>query len=120
MVKSPVTLKVPLELLGAVAIPIVMLVGITQTYFSVETPRKGLAREFEPEQSKVLESKGGSQRSLQEPSASNAINRPANNIQPVRTCNMKFSSCPIPANLIGWFNTREPNFIFFLNESKGS
>lgn len=94
--KSPVTLKVPLKLLGTVAILGVVLTGITQTYFSVETQRKGLARGSELLQDKVLESKDGSQHSIQNLPASNAVNHPVDNIQSVRTCNMKFSSCPIP------------------------
>jgi|GEM_PF-4113092 len=71
--KLPVTLKVPLELLGAVAILAVLLTGITQTHSSVETQRKELARGSELVQDKVLESQSGSQHSMQTPSTSNAI-----------------------------------------------
>ena len=67
--KSLITLKVMLGLLCTVAIPVVVLTGITQTHFSVETQRKGSVKGFGFEQSKVLEPKGGSQRSLQNPSA---------------------------------------------------
>jgi hypothetical protein len=94
--KSLITLKVSLGLLCTVAIPVVVLTGNTQTHFSVKTQRTELARESELVQSKVLESKGGSLRSLQNPSASNAVNHPVDNIQLVRTCNMKISYCPIP------------------------
>jgi len=38
--KSLITLKVLLSVLGTVAIPAVVLSGITQTHFSVETQRK--------------------------------------------------------------------------------
>jgi hypothetical protein len=58
--KSLTTLKVLLSLLSTVAIPVVVLTGITQTHFSVEMQRKGSAKGFGYEQSKVLESKGGS------------------------------------------------------------
>lgn len=92
--KSLITLKVSLGLLSAIVIPVVVLVGITQTY-SVETQRKGLAKGSEFEQGKVLESKDGSRRSPQNSSASNVINHPIDNSQSIRTCNMKFSSCPI-------------------------
>ena len=88
--KSPVTLKVPSELLGAVVILVVVLTGIIHAHFSVETQRKGL----ELVQGKVLESKDGNQRSLKNPSAPNAINHSVDNSQPVKSCNMEFSFCP--------------------------
>ena len=94
--KSLITLKVLLGVLGTVAIPAVVLTGITQTHFSVETRRKGLAKGAELEQGKALESKGGNQRSMQNLSVSNAINHSVDNIQLVRTCNRNFSFCPTP------------------------
>jgi len=94
--KSLITLKVLLGLLTTVAIPAVVLTEITQTHFSVETQRKELARGSELVQGRVLESTDRSQRLMQNLSASNAINRPVDNIQPVRTCNRDFSFCPIP------------------------
>ncbi len=93
--KSLISLKVLLGLLGTVAIPVVVLAGITQTHFPVETHRKGLARGSELLEGRTLESKDGNQRSPQNSSASNVINHPIDNSQSVRTCNMKFSSCPI-------------------------
>jgi len=94
--KSLITLKVLLGLLTTVAIPAVVLTEITQTRFSVETQRKELARGSELVQGRVLESKDGSQHSMQTPSTLNAIKHSVDNIQLVRTCNMQFSSCPIP------------------------
>lgn len=94
--KSLITSKDLLGLFSTVAIPVIVLAGITQTRFSVETQRKELTKGFELKQDKVLESKNGSQRSVQNPSVSNAFNHPVNDIQLVQTCNMKFSSCPIP------------------------
>jgi hypothetical protein len=60
--KSLITLKILLGLLSTAAIPVVVLTGITQSHFSVEMQKKGSAEGFGFEQSKVLESKGGSQR----------------------------------------------------------
>ena len=94
--KSLMTLKVLLGLLTTVAIPAVVLTEVTQTRFSVETQRKELARGSELLQGKVLESKGGNQRSRQNLSASIAINHSVDTIQLVKTCNRNFSFCPIP------------------------
>jgi hypothetical protein len=96
MMKSLAMFKVLFVLLGTVASPVVVFAGITQIHLPVETPRKTFTREAELKRGKVLESKVRSQISMQNLSSLNAINHPVNDVQIVRVCNSRFSSCPIP------------------------
>ena len=91
--ESLTTFKV---LLGTVAIPVVILAGMTQIQFSIETSSKALNKGSELEQNRGLESKSATGRSLQNSSALTVLDRPVDQIQFVAACNAKFSSCPIP------------------------
>ena len=94
--KSLINFKVRFVLLGTFAIPAIVFAGITQTQLPVETSIKAFDRETKLERDEVLESRVGSQRSMQNLSSLNVMDRPVDDVQLVRFCNKKVSSCPIP------------------------
>ena len=114
--KSLTTSKNLLGLFSKVAISVVVLAGIIQTQRSLFVP---IASDVPPlpnrgspngrtdaasrnnndlliSKEKVLKSKSQSQRSVQTLSVSNVINHSVDNIQPIISCNIKFSACPLP------------------------
>ena len=112
--KSLTMSKNLLGLFSKVAISVVVLAGIIQTQRSLflpiasdvpPLPNRGAPKGRTDAASRnnkyiskemALKSKSRSQRSVQTLSVSNVINYSVDNIQPIISCNMKFSACPLP------------------------